>query len=313
MASYSSSALIKLLQRIRRTKCDRPAVGRARITKRLQERGTSRRQRLKLHGAIDLETGATRMIEKTMVDAASTIGHRIKIIQEIVLEHLDLAVGDVRAVLAYAQCVTVGCCPGNSADADGASCTAKILNGHGLTKRRSHVVGQGACNHVRWTAGSERHNYRNRPRWIFLRPRHARRSRHRRSSCRQNQDSAPSRFRHQPPLSVSNCRTTTPLANRRFHGALPCGFAIPADSVKSIVDQLKEHGSVTRGCGVLVAEPEPNSSAANAGMVSRDVIQSVKLPAAWLRGYMPAGPHRTGRSTGWRRSCVARGREPSGK
>ena len=35
--------------------------------------GTSGRQRLNLHGAADLETGATRMIEVTTVDAASTI------------------------------------------------------------------------------------------------------------------------------------------------------------------------------------------------------------------------------------------------
>src|SRR6516164_2319175 len=35
--------------------------------------GTSRRQRLNRHGAVDLETGATRMIEVTTVDAASTI------------------------------------------------------------------------------------------------------------------------------------------------------------------------------------------------------------------------------------------------
>src|SRR6516165_5987726 len=35
--------------------------------------GTSRRQRLNLHVAVDLETGATRMIEVTTVDAVSTI------------------------------------------------------------------------------------------------------------------------------------------------------------------------------------------------------------------------------------------------
>ena len=35
--------------------------------------GTSGRQRLNLHGAVDLETGATRMIEVTTVDAISTI------------------------------------------------------------------------------------------------------------------------------------------------------------------------------------------------------------------------------------------------
>jgi serine protease Do len=80
-------------------------------------------------------------------------------------------------------------------------------------------------------------------------------------------------------------------------GSIGIGFAIPADTVKSIVDQIKEHGSVTRGWlgvqiqtvtpeiadslgmkkagGALVAEPEPNSPAANAGMASGDVIQSL--------------------------------------
>jgi serine protease Do len=80
-------------------------------------------------------------------------------------------------------------------------------------------------------------------------------------------------------------------------GSIGIGFAIPADTVRSVVDQIKEHGSVTRGwlgvriqtvtpeiadslgmkkaSGALVAEPEPNSPAANAGMTSGDVIQSV--------------------------------------
>jgi hypothetical protein len=35
--------------------------------------GTSGRQRLNIHGAIDLETGATRMIDVATVDALSTI------------------------------------------------------------------------------------------------------------------------------------------------------------------------------------------------------------------------------------------------
>jgi serine protease Do len=67
--------------------------------------------------------------------------------------------------------------------------------------------------------------------------------------------------------------------------------------VKSVIDQIKEHGSVTRGWmgvqiqtvtpeiadslglkqagGALVAEAEPNGPAAKAGITSGDVIQSV--------------------------------------
>jgi serine protease Do len=80
-------------------------------------------------------------------------------------------------------------------------------------------------------------------------------------------------------------------------GSIGIGFAIPAETVKSVVDQIKEHGSVTRGWigvqiqtvtpeiadslglkqagGALVAEAEPNGPAAKAGIASGDVIQSV--------------------------------------
>jgi transposase len=56
---------------IQRTRRDRRAVGHQR-TQRLRL-NTSGRQRLNIHGAIDLETGATRMIEATTIDALSTI------------------------------------------------------------------------------------------------------------------------------------------------------------------------------------------------------------------------------------------------
>jgi serine protease Do len=80
-------------------------------------------------------------------------------------------------------------------------------------------------------------------------------------------------------------------------GSIGIGFAIPAETVKSVVDQIKEHGSVTRGwigvqiqtvtpeiadslglknaSGALVAEAEPNGPAAKAGITSGDVIESV--------------------------------------
>jgi serine protease Do len=80
-------------------------------------------------------------------------------------------------------------------------------------------------------------------------------------------------------------------------GSVGIAFAIPADTVKSVVAQLREKGSVTRGwigvqiqpvtseiadslglkkaAGALVSEPQPNGPAAKAGIESGDVITSV--------------------------------------
>jgi serine protease Do len=80
-------------------------------------------------------------------------------------------------------------------------------------------------------------------------------------------------------------------------GSVGIAFAIPADTVKSVINQLRENGKVTRGwigvqiqpvtqdiadsmglkraTGALVAEPQPNSPAAKAGIRSGDVITSV--------------------------------------
>jgi serine protease Do len=80
-------------------------------------------------------------------------------------------------------------------------------------------------------------------------------------------------------------------------GSVGIAFAIPADTVKTVVAQLKEHGHVTRGWigvqiqtvtpdiadslglkkaeGALVAEPQANSPAAKAGIKAGDVITMV--------------------------------------
>lgn len=80
-------------------------------------------------------------------------------------------------------------------------------------------------------------------------------------------------------------------------GSVGIAFAIPSDTVTSVVAQLKEHGSVTRGWigvqiqpvtqdiadslglkkaeGALVAEPQANSPAQKAGIEAGDVITSV--------------------------------------
>jgi serine protease Do len=80
-------------------------------------------------------------------------------------------------------------------------------------------------------------------------------------------------------------------------GSVGIAFDIPADTVKTVITQLKEHGSVTRGWigvqiqpvtqdiadslgmkkaeGALVAAPQDNSPASKAGIVAGDVITAV--------------------------------------
>jgi serine protease Do len=80
-------------------------------------------------------------------------------------------------------------------------------------------------------------------------------------------------------------------------GSVGIAFAIPSETVKSVVSQLKEHGSVTRGWigvqiqpvtqdiadslglkkaeGALVAEPQADSPAKKAGIDAGDVITAV--------------------------------------
>jgi len=80
-------------------------------------------------------------------------------------------------------------------------------------------------------------------------------------------------------------------------GSIGIAFAIPAETVKAVIPQLKDKGSVTRGWlgaqaqpvtpeiaeslglkearGALVAEPEPDSPATEAGIAPGDVIASL--------------------------------------
>ena len=111
-----------------------------------------------------------------------------------------------------------------------------------------------------------------------------------------------------PSICVRSVPVTRYNSLRRSNaGALPCarfllrgtgiGFAIASDVVKTVVQQLKENGSVTRGwigvqiqavtpdladnlglkseSGALVAETQANSPAAAAGVKAGDVVTAV--------------------------------------
>lgn len=80
-------------------------------------------------------------------------------------------------------------------------------------------------------------------------------------------------------------------------GSVGIAFAIPSDTVKSVISQLKDHGTVTRGWigvqiqpvtqdiadslglkkaeGALIAEPQANGPAAKAGIEAGDIITAV--------------------------------------
>lgn len=80
-------------------------------------------------------------------------------------------------------------------------------------------------------------------------------------------------------------------------GSVGIGFAVPADKVRSVVSQLQENGSVTRGwlgmqyqsvspgiaatlgmatpSGILVADVSPNGPTADAGLATGDLITTV--------------------------------------
>jgi serine protease Do len=107
-------------------------------------------------------------------------------------------------------------------------------------------------------------------------------------------------------------------------GSVGIGFAIPAETAKTVVAHLKESGHVTRGwlgvqvqqitpeladslgltsvAGALVAEPQPHSPAASAGIKPGDIItavngQEVKTPTELARKIAEMAPKATANLT----------------
>jgi serine protease Do len=111
-------------------------------------------------------------------------------------------------------------------------------------------------------------------------------------------------------------------------GSVGIGFDIPADTVKSVVAQLKDKGMVNRGWigtqiqpvtadiaeslgmkgteGALVSEPQANGPAAKAGILSGDVItavngQSIKDARDLARQIGAMAPGATAKLSVWRK------------
>ena len=73
MNSWSPDEVVVLVDAVHPTHAARAAGGWAAKDETLAIERTTRRQRLNIHGAIDPETGRTKMIEAEAIDAASTI------------------------------------------------------------------------------------------------------------------------------------------------------------------------------------------------------------------------------------------------
>jgi serine protease Do len=121
-------------------------------------------------------------------------------------------------------------------------------------------------------------------------------------------------------------------------GSVGIGFDIPADTVKSVVAQLKDKGMVNRGWigtqiqpvtadiaeslgmkgteGALVSEPQANGPAAKAGILSGDVItavngHSVNDARDLARQIGAMAPGTTAKLSVWRKGEVPKDRQAS--
>src|SRR5215471_8729141 len=94
-----------------------------------------------------------------------------KIFQHVVGKRVERAVVYKRAVETETNRVAIRLRAGSATDADASISSADVLNDDRLPQRSSHPLHHNPRDHVGCPAGRERHDHRDRARWIDLRPR----------------------------------------------------------------------------------------------------------------------------------------------
>ena len=118
------------------------------------------------------ELGEVLRRQRVAADHQHRIGRqlrdRLEIAQQIVGQRVDRAVDHVRAPVADAQRVAVGCRFRDAADADAAGGAGDVFDDDILPERAAHMLGHQAPHHVGRAAGGERHHHGDRPRRIIV-------------------------------------------------------------------------------------------------------------------------------------------------
>jgi hypothetical protein len=98
-----------------------------------------------------------------------------KIVDHVIGKRVNRPIDHVRGRRdAEGQRVAVRLGTGDPTNAKISIRAGHVFNNDGLAKGTAHVLGDDACNHVRWSARARRHDDGNRPSRIGLRPYHPR-------------------------------------------------------------------------------------------------------------------------------------------
>ena len=95
--------------------------------------------------------------------------HRLEVFQQVVLQRIDRAVDDVRAIVSDAQRIAIRRGAYDSADSDASAGAGRVFHHDGLAERPAHPLGHDAAYDIRRSACREWHNQGDGVCWIALR------------------------------------------------------------------------------------------------------------------------------------------------